>query len=140
MDWNDDLSNFSDSKICRIDRTMRDSTEILLETSLMSALNIAAVYIAAFTYRLNWSGILMVMVVASLITASLTHIILSKFKNINPRNADMKLSEAVGALLIALVSGLAVFIILIDRFDLPSALGISLLSGVLSSLVRHIIA
>jgi hypothetical protein len=32
---------------------MRDSTEILLETSLMSALNIAAVYIAAFTYRLN---------------------------------------------------------------------------------------
>ena len=119
---------------------MRDSTEVLLETGVMSALNVAAVYVAAFTYRLNWSGILMVMVVASLITASLTHIILSKFKNINPSNANMKLSEAVGALLIALVSGLAVFIILIERFDLPSALGISLLSGVLSSLIRHIIA
>jgi hypothetical protein len=119
---------------------MRDSTEIMLETVLMSALNIAAVYIAAFTYRLNWSGVLMVMVVASLITASLTHITLSKLKNKGIRNLDMKLSEAVGALLIALVSGLAVFIILIDRFDLPSALGISLLSGVLSSLARHIIA
>jgi hypothetical protein len=119
---------------------MRDSTEVMLETAVMSALNIAAVYVAAFTYHLNWSGVLMVMVVASLITASLTHIILSKFKNVNPRNVDMKFSEAIGALLIALVSGLAVFIILIDRFDLPSALGISLLSGVLSSLVRHIIA
>jgi len=119
---------------------MRDSTEVMFETGVMSALNIAAVYVAAFTYRLNWSGVLMVMVVASLITASFTHIIISKFKNVNPRNADMKFNEAVGALLIALVSGLAVFMILIDRFDLPSALGISLLSGVLSSLVRHIIA
>lgn len=119
---------------------MRDSTEVLLETLLMSTLNIAAVYIAAFTYRLNWSGVLMVMVIASLITASLTHIALSKLKNKGIRNINMKLSEAVAALLIALASGLAVFFILIDRFDLPSALGISILSGVLSSLVRHIIA
>jgi hypothetical protein len=119
---------------------MRDSTEFMFEIALISALNIAAVYIAAFTYHLNWSGVLMVMIVASLITASLTHIILSKLKSKGVRNLDMKLSEAVGALLIALVSGLAVFIILIDRFDLPSALGISILSGVLSSLVRHIIA
>jgi len=119
---------------------MRDSTEIMLEMALISALNISAVYIAAFTYRLNWSGVLMVMIVASLITASLTHMILAKLTIKDIRKADIKLSEAVGALLIALVSGLAVFIILIDRFDLPSALGISILSGVLSSLVRHIIA
>lgn len=119
---------------------MRDSTEVLLETAVMSALNIAAVYVAAFTYHLNWSGVMIVMIAASLITASVTHVIISKMKNTDVRNLDMKLSEAVGALLIALVSGLAVFMILIDRFDFPSALGISLLSGVLSSLIRHIIA
>jgi hypothetical protein len=118
---------------------MKGATEVTLETIIISALNIAAVYTAAFTYKLNWQGVMTVMVLASLFTAGLTHIIVTKMMALKGR-AETLISEGMSVLTVALLSSLAVLIILTKRFDLPSALGISLLSGLLTSLVRHMLA
>lgn len=114
---------------------MKDSGEVSLEALLVTVLNVVAVYLAAFTYRLNWTGVLTVMILASLFTAGLTHMILSKLAAVKSR-AQMLISETLGALGVALVSSLAVLLILTMRFNLPEALGISLLSGLLTALLR----
>ena len=118
---------------------MKGTTEVTLETILISALNIAAVYAAAFTYKLNWSGVMTVMIVASLFTAMATHFVLSKLMAVKGR-AEVILSEGLGVLGVALLSSIAVLIILTQRFNLPEALGISLLSGILTTLIRHLMA
>ena len=117
---------------------MKAIAEVTVETLLVSILNIVAVYLAAFTYKLNWTGVLTVMVLASLITATMTHIILSKFTTLK-RYTDYMVSDGVSVLTVALLSSLAVLFILIKRFNVPEALGISLLSGILSSLARHLL-
>lgn len=118
---------------------MKTSTQVTLETLLVSALNIFAVYLAAFTYRLNWTGVLAVMILASLLTAGVTHMILQKMMNVKAR-IETLISEGLSVLIVALVSSIAVLGILIYRFNLPMALGISLLSGLLSSFVRHLLS
>ena len=118
---------------------MKGTTEVTLETILISALNIAAVYAAAFTYNLSWSGVMTVMIIASLLTATVTHFILSKAMAVKART-EAVLSEGLSVLMVALLSSLAILIILVQRFNLPQALGISLLSGILSSLIRHLLS
>ena len=118
---------------------MKGTTEVTLETILISVLNVFAVYIAAFTYKLSWVGVMAVMILASLLTAGITHFILSKAIAVKGK-AEAVISEGLGVLGVALLSSLAVLIILTQRFNFPQALGISLLSGVLSSLVRHMMA
>jgi hypothetical protein len=118
---------------------MKGTTEVTLETVLISGLNIAAVYVAAFTYKLSWVGVLTVMVLSSLLTAGVTHFIISKAFTVK-QNTGALVSEGLGVLAVALLSSIAVLIILSQRFSFPEALGISLLSGLLSSLVRHVMA
>jgi hypothetical protein len=118
---------------------MKDATEVTLETVLISVLNVGIVYLAAFTYKLNWMGVMTTMVLASLLTAGVTHFVLSKFMAAKARAGGL-ISEGLGLMGVALLSSLAVLIILTNRFNLPEALGISLLSGVLTSLVRHMMA
>jgi hypothetical protein len=118
---------------------MKGTTEVTLETILVSALNIAAVYAAAFTYKLNWTGVMTVMIVASLLTATVTHFILSKAMAIKG-SAEAVVSEGLGVLSVALLSSIATLIILVQRFNFPEALGISLLSGLLTSLARHLLS
>ena len=118
---------------------MKGATEVTLETILVSVLNVTAVYMAAFTYKLNWIGVMTVMILASLLTAGVTHFILSKLMAVRGR-AEAVISEGLGVMGVALLSSLAVLVILVKRFNLPEALGISLLSGLLTSLVRHMMA
>lgn len=118
---------------------MKTSTQVTLETLLVSSLNIFAVYLAAFTYRLNWTGVLAVMILASVFTAGVTHLIFQKMRDAKAR-VETLISEGLSVLIVALVSSLAVLGILIYRFNLPMALGISLLSGLLSSFVRHLLS
>jgi hypothetical protein len=118
---------------------MKDATEVTLETILISALNIAAVYMAAFTYKLNWSGVMTVMVIASLFTAMITHFVLSKLMAVKGR-AQAIISEGLSVMGVALLSSIAILVILTQRFNLPEALGISLLSGLLTSLIRHMMS
>jgi hypothetical protein len=118
---------------------MKGTTEVTLETLLISGLNIFAVYIAAFSYKLDWFGVLTVMVLASLLTAGLTHLLLTKIMAVKSR-AETMISEGLSVLGVALVSSIAVLVILSYRFSFPQALGISLLSGILSSILRHLMA
>lgn len=118
---------------------MKDTTEVTLETVLISGLNIAAVYAAAFTYKLNWTGVMTVMILASLFTAGVTHFVLAKMMAVKQRTGAI-ISEGLSVIGVALLSSLAVLFILTQKFNLPEALGISLLSGLLTSLIRHIIA
>lgn len=114
-----------------------NSTFIILETLAISALNIAAIYIAAISYQLGWSEVVMFMVLSSVITAGLSRLILSKMTKRDM--ASTQIGTIMGTLVIALLSALAVFMILIYRFNVPMALGMSLLSGILTSFVRHLI-
>lgn len=108
---------------------------IILETLSISALNVAAVYIAAISYELRWSEVTMFMVLSSVITAGLTRFILLKMT----KRDNTRMDTMMGILVIALFSSLAVFMILIYRFNVPMALGMSLLSGILTSFIRHLI-
>ena len=115
---------------------MKAVSEVTIETILVSVFNVAIVYVAAFTYKLSWMGVLTVMVLASLLTATITHIIISK---ITALQHHMMITDGLSVLTVALLSSLAVLIILTKRFNLPEALGISLLSGLLSALARHLL-
>lgn len=115
------------------------TTAAILETVLISVLNVAAVYVAAFTYKLNWGGVISVMVLASLLTAGITHIILSKALAVK-EHPEVAISEGLAVLGTTLVSSLAVLFILTRRFNLPEALGIALASGTLSSFIRRFMA
>lgn len=114
-----------------------DSTFIILETLAISALNVAAVYIAAISYQLGWSEVVMFMVFSSVITAGVSHLILSKMTKRDM--VSTRMDTIIEILVIGLLSSLAVFMILIYRFNVPMALGMSLLSGIMTSFVRHII-
>ena len=112
-------------------------TAITFEMLAISALTVVAVYIAAISYQLGWSEVVIFMVFASVITAGLSRLIVSKMTKRDIASTQM--GTIVGTLVIALLSSLAVFIILIYRFNVPMALGMSLLSGILTSFVRHLI-
>lgn len=117
---------------------MKGTTEVTIETIIISLLNIFAVYVAAFTYKLSWVGVMTVMIIASLFTAGITHFILTKLVALKGRG-EAVISEGLGVMGVGLLSSIAVLIILTQRFNFPQALGISLLSGFLTSLVRHIL-
>jgi hypothetical protein len=114
-------------------------TEVTIETILISVLNVFVVYIAAFTYKLDWIGVMTVIIIASLLTATVTHFILATLMAAKVKT-EMLVSEGLGSLGVALLSSVAVLVILTRRFNLPEALGISLLSGLLTSLIRSILA
>lgn len=115
---------------------MKDTTEIFIETLVLSAINVFAVYTAAFNYKLSWVGVMSVMVAVSLITAAIAHFFVTTSRGTVPRSG-MKVDSGLSTLLVAGGSSLAVLVILIQRFNFPEALGISLLSGGLSSFLRH---
>ena len=121
---------------------MKNTTEVALEVVVLSLLNIVVVYLAAFTYALNWTGVLTVMVFASVLTASIGHYMLVKWlaKGVREEKVQTVVNDGVAVLLVALLSSLAVLVVLTRRFNLPMALGISLLSGVFSSLIRHLLS
>lgn len=118
---------------------MKGTTEVTMETLLISALNIGAVYVAAFVYKLNWAGVTTVMIMASLLTATVTHFIITKIIATKDKT-DTTISEGLSVLGVALLSSIAVLIILTQRFNFAQALGISLLSGMLSSFLRHMMS
>jgi hypothetical protein len=117
---------------------MKNATEVTLETIIISVLNVTAVYLAAFTYKLNWIGVLTVMVIVSLFTAGITHFVLSKLMAIKTTAGGM-INDVLGVMGVALLSSIAVLIILTKRFNFPEALGIALLSGVLTCFVRNML-
>jgi hypothetical protein len=116
---------------------MASNTEIMLETLLLTMVHVAAVYMAAFTYKLNWAGVMSVMVAVSIFTAMISDSLVSKEIAGGPRSFGSFL-RADGARMLGLgmISFIAVLVILTRRFNFPQAVGISLVSGVLTSVIR----
>ena len=113
--------------------------EVTLEVAAVSCVNVGIIYAAAFSYHLDWRGMTAVIVLASFLTASLNQLVLKKIST-TKADATELLSEAMGILIISMISGLAVFIILIFRFTFLTAIGLSVLSGVALSLLRMLSA
>ena len=118
---------------------MKGTTEIFLETLLLSAINVFVVYTAAFNYKLGWVGVMTAMVIASLFTAFIAHMFMSKSMGAVHRSG-MSIDDGLATLLIAGGSSIAVLVFLTQRFNFPEALGISLLSGGLSAFLLHFMA
>jgi len=117
----------------------KSTTELVVESALISALNIAAAYVAAFTYGLSWNGVLTVMVVMSLVSGAITNMVVMKSLP-NKSKTGTIVGDGVGVLVVAIIAGLATLVILARRFGFASALGIAFTSGILSSFVRHILS
>lgn len=113
--------------------------EVTLEVAAVAFVNVVIVYMAAFSYRLDWRGMVAVIVLASFLTASLNSLFL---KNISVTKIDERalMTEGMGILMISVLSSLAVFIVLVSRFNFMMAIGMSLFSGLLLSLVRALAA
>lgn len=113
--------------------------EVTLEVAVVAFVNVVIVYMAAFSYQLDWRGMVAVIVVASFLTASLNSLFL---KNISVTKIDERalMAEGMGILLISALSSLAVFIVLVYRFNFMMAIGMSLFSGLLLSLIRALAA
>jgi hypothetical protein len=113
--------------------------EVTLEVAAVAVINVFIVYMAAFSYKLDWRGMVAVIVLASFLTASLNSLFL---KNISVTKVDERelIAEGMGILLISVLSSLAVFIVLVSRFNFVMAIGMSLFSGLLLSMVRMLTA
>ena len=109
--------------------------EVVVEVAAVALVNVMIIYTAAFQYSLDWRGMTGIIVLASFLTASLNSLFL---KHIHMTKADegTLIGEAIGILIMAMLSSLAIFIILVYRFDFLTAIGLSVLSGILLSLVR----
>jgi hypothetical protein len=122
---------------------------IILETISVSVLNVTAIILATYVFKLGWHGILIVMLFASLFTAWIVTIIVSKAGSniLNSPNSEQldisltnilnltdaithKITDGNRVLIISGLSSLAVLLILTHRFNFPTALGIALLSGI----------
>lgn len=113
--------------------------EVTLEVAVVALINVFIVYSAAFSYQLDWRGMVAVIVLASLLTASLNSLFLKKI-SMTKIDERALIAEGMGILLISALSSLAVFIVLVYRFNFVMAIGLSLLSGLLLSMVRKLTA
>jgi hypothetical protein len=100
----------------------------IIEILLVSSLNLFIVYLAAFVYRMEWYGVTWTIVITSLITATLTHIVLSKQAEMTHRS-DSPTTMKLTMFLTSFISSLAVFIMLLYRFDVRWAIALSILIG-----------
>ena len=84
--------------------------DMSIEVIAVSFINVLIIYMAAFSYKLDWSAIVAVIVIASLLTASIN-----------------------------LLGSIAIYLILVFRFDLLTAIGMTLLSGFIISVVHALL-
>lgn len=113
--------------------------EVTLEVAIVAFINVFIVYVAAFSYQLDWRGMVAVIVLASFLTASLNSLFLKKI-SMTKIDERALMAEGMGILLISALSSLAVFIVLVYRFNFMMAIGLSLFSGILLSLLRTLTA
>jgi hypothetical protein len=106
----------------------------IINSIILSFLNIIVVYIATFVFHLSWIGVLAIMITMSIFTTFITNKFLAKLKipyDIIPQEDHI--------MIITLVSSFCIFMILSYRFNYPMSLGIALLSGSLSTFIYSFI-
>ena len=115
---------------------MMGLNRVFLEALVIAAVNVFAVYAGAFTYKLSWEGMVVLMAAVAILSGFLAHFFSSKS---DMRLATVMLSDSTSILTVAGLSSIAVLVILSMKYSIPSALGIALLSGGLSAFVRAVI-
>jgi len=101
---------------------------VLAEVATTTMIYLIAVYYAAFSYHLEWSGMVGVIVLASIVTAYLNRFLLLMTPMGKTKEGEM-IVVAIGTIIMYMLSSLIVFIILAYRFSLLTAVGLSMLSG-----------
>ena len=109
--------------------------ELTLEIAVVSLINVFVVYKAAFGYLLDWRGMVGVIVIASLLTASLNDVVLSSVE-MTKTDVNTVIRESTGIMIVSAVSSLSILAILAYRFSFLMALGLTFFSGLLIILVR----
>lgn len=113
--------------------------ELTLEIAVVSFINVFVVYKAAFGYSLDWRGMVGVIVIASILTASLNDVVLSSVE-MTKTDVNTVIRESTGIMIVSAVSSLAILAILAYRFSFLMALGLTFFSGLLIILVRLLTA
>ena len=113
--------------------------ELTLEIAVVSLINVFVVYKAAFGYSLDWRGMVGVIVIASILTASLNNVVLSSVE-MTKTDVNTVIRESTGIMIVSAVSSLAILAILAYRFSFLMALGLTFFSGLLIILVRLLTA
>lgn len=115
---------------------MMGLNKVFFEALVIAVVNVVAVYMGAFTYKLSWEGMVLLMAVVALLSGYLAHFF--SIRN-DMRLTNMMVSDATGILTVAGLSSIAVLIVLTMKYNLPSALGIALLSGGVAAFARSIV-
>ncbi len=115
---------------------MMGLNKVFFEALVIAVVNVAAVYMGAFNYKLSWTGMVLLMAVVALLSGYLAHYF--SVRN-DMRLTNMMVSDSTGILTVAGLSSVAVLVILTMKYSLPSALGIALLSGGVAAFSRSII-
>ena len=110
---------------------------LVFETLVLSLIGVLAAYLAAITYSLPAMNVLGVLIATSLFSGLVLRYMNpeTRMKQLPPQ---VVVSEAVDALVISLISAVAVLIVLSMRFGFLQALGLSLVTGIGSSLVNAV--
>jgi len=122
-----------------INRMYLTPAELTLEIAVVSLINVFVVYKAAFGYSLDWRGMVGVIVIASILTASLNDLVLSSVE-MTKTDVNTVIRESTGIMIVSSVSSLAILVILAYRFSFLMALGLTFFSGLLIILVRFLTA
>ena len=110
----------------------------VLESLVLSVIGVLAAYLAALTYNLPWMNVLGVMIATSIFSGIVLRYMnpMARMQKLAPQ---VVVSEAVDALMISLLSAVAVLVVLSMRFGFVQALGLSLATGVGSALSNAVI-
>lgn len=111
-------------------------TIILSEITITTLIYLFAIYYALFSYRVEWSGMVGVIVISSIVTAYLNRFLLLTTP-IGKTNEGEMITVIIGILALYILSYLAVLVMLVYRFDFAIGVGLSLLSGMILYLFKR---
>ena len=112
---------------------MNTGNQFLLVSTTLVIVGILAAYMAAFTYRLSFNGVLGVLILAGLFNSL-------AMRMINLRGSPESIfSAGMSTLLVSLVGVIVTLVILGSRFGFAQGLGLGLVAGLVSSILNALV-
>jgi hypothetical protein len=115
---------------------------LTIKSSVIFLINVVLIYTAAFVYRFNWPAMILVLAIVPNVTTIINRIITKNFIHLVDETKESAITSVVSIMIMYGVSALATFLILIFRFNFPTAIGVLIsgwiVSGILSSIVHKI--
>lgn len=112
---------------------MNSGNQFLLVTTTIVIIGILAAYMAAFTYRLSFNGVLAVLILTGLFNSLAMRMI--KLRG----SVESIFSAGMSAILVSLVGVIVTLVILGNRFGFAQGLGLGLVAGLVSSIINAVI-